>query len=235
MEEWRDIKGYEGMYQVSDKGRVRSLDREVYHYASGRQRIKGRMLRTCDGNTRYIKTSLSKDGGTKCFPIHQLVAIAFLGHIPNGPIDVVNHINEDRSDNSVSNLEVVTSRQNAIAYVSKREYTSIYTGVHYYPTNKTWIAQIVYNGAKVALGSHKTELEASNAYQSALSKIEDGTFNPSDYKRKCRSKYKGVGQNKYKSWTSIIYIKGKRVYLGSFKTELEAHEAYQKALLNPQQ
>ena len=92
-ERWKPIFGYDGMYEVSSLGRVRSL-----------KFGKTRVLKAETNGVGYLQVALCKDGKVKRFSIHRLVASAF---IPNDNIfnDQVNHINEDKSDNKVSNLE----------------------------------------------------------------------------------------------------------------------------------
>ena len=92
---WKDIEGFEGLYQISNMGNVKSLN---YH-RTGKERImKGRKDK--DG---YLLAHLSKDGKAKNYQIHRLVAIAFIPNPDNLP--VINHKNEIKSDNRVSNLE----------------------------------------------------------------------------------------------------------------------------------
>lgn len=103
-EVWKDIENYEGLYQVSNLGRVRSLDRED---AQGR-RIKGTVLAGSLNGKGYRKISLCRDGDVKNNLTHRLVAKAFLDNPNNLP--EVNH--EDKENNAVSNLEWCTSRYN---------------------------------------------------------------------------------------------------------------------------
>ena len=92
-------------------------------------------------------------------------------------------------------------------------------------------SRIYYDGISIHLGLFDNETDASDAYQKALSKIENGNFNPNDYKPKYSSKYKGVNFNKASNkWRAHITIKGSRKFLGYFKTEEEAYEAQQKVL-----
>ena len=112
---WKDVKGYEGYYQVSNLGRVKSLDRnyDVINKLGFKQRInsKGRIRIPQKGSNGYLFVSLSKDNKIKQILIHRMVAIAFL---PN-PDDLpeVNHKDECITNNAVNNLEWCTSKYNA--------------------------------------------------------------------------------------------------------------------------
>ena len=94
---WRDIKDYEGLYKVSNFGRVKSLN----YRNTGREKIL-QLNKTKNG---YIRVCLWKDGKTKAFLVHRLVALAFIDNIDLKPC--VNHIDEDKTNNSVENLEFV--------------------------------------------------------------------------------------------------------------------------------
>ena len=92
---WRDIKGCEGKYQVSNTGMVKSLN----YRRTGKERI----LKLDDNGHGYLYVSLSKDGKGKSYPVHKLVATAFLENPNNLP--EVNHKDEDKTNNCVENLE----------------------------------------------------------------------------------------------------------------------------------
>ena len=107
---WKDIEGYEGLYQVSNKGEVRSLD----HYRKGRngheQIVRGRILKINTSYGNYGSVMLSKNGVTKRFYVHRLVALAF---IPNPQcLPIVNHIDGNKHNNHVENLEWCTAQEN---------------------------------------------------------------------------------------------------------------------------
>lgn len=108
MEEWRDIQGYEGMYQVSNEGRVRSMDRTI-RTSTGDRFYKGRIIsgRVTNG---YIYFDLYVMGKRKEARANRLVAEAFIPNPNNLP--EVNHIDENPSNNKVENLEWVTHKQN---------------------------------------------------------------------------------------------------------------------------
>lgn len=111
-EEWKDIPGYEGYYQVSNLGRVRSLDRAVR--GGGRNPgtvfLPGRILKPRKHSRGYLRMTLSKEGINSEFYIHRLVCTVFFGGIPKDR--EINHINGNKTDNRISNLEIVTRRQN---------------------------------------------------------------------------------------------------------------------------
>ena len=102
IEIWKDIEGYEGLYQVSNLGNVRSLDRVVTNY-QGSFIKKGEVKTICNLTKGYKGVCLCKDGKQKTHKVHRLVAQAFLPNPDNLP--QVNHKDEDKTNNSVNNLE----------------------------------------------------------------------------------------------------------------------------------
>lgn len=108
-ERWRDVPGWEGLYQVSDLGRVKSLARIISRPPKGDLPLRERILRYGTNKRGYRQVALSRNcKGTSIF-IHKLVAAAFLGEA-NGR--EVNHISADKSDNTLSNLEYLTHDEN---------------------------------------------------------------------------------------------------------------------------
>lgn len=109
-EEWREIEGYEGLYQVSNLGRVRSLDRVVMKSNGVLLLVKGRILKLRPDTNGYIRACLSKDAVEICHSVHRLVAMAFI----DNPLNLleVNHKDENKKNNSVDNLEWCTSLYN---------------------------------------------------------------------------------------------------------------------------
>ena len=227
---WKDVPGYEGCYQVSNLGRVRSLDREVT-YTDGRVfSYKGKIINGTNSNG-YRNAGLTINKKVRTFTFSQLVAMAFLDHVPNGHKLVVDHINGDKSDNRATNLRIVTHRDNSSTCfrVNDDSFSSKHIGVSWNKTNSKWLSTIGYNKVCIHLGYFDNELEASNAYQSALSKIKDDSFNPKDYKPKYSSKHRGVSFHKgISKWVAQTTFNGKYKHIGSYKTEIEAHEAYKQ-------
>lgn len=111
-EVWKDIQGYEGYYQVSNKGRVKSLDRCVkFKHGKGTHFVPGKVLKPSLNIERgYLRVSLTKHNRSKFFRIHRLVAEAF---IPNPKcLPQVNHKDENRLNNYADNLEWCTNTYN---------------------------------------------------------------------------------------------------------------------------
>ena len=102
-EVWRDVKGYEGLYQVSDQGRVKSLGRKW--------RKSERFLKPVVRHDGYVVVGLYSGGKPKTFKVHRLVCEAFHENPDNKP--QVNHINEIKTDNRACNLEWATARENS--------------------------------------------------------------------------------------------------------------------------
>ena len=113
-ETWLPIKGYEGLYEISNFGNVKRLPKIVHHpcllgnnsfFVSKEIMLKHNILRG------YHQVTLMKDGKQKGFKVHRLVAFNFIGE-PPGPEYQINHIDGNKGNNHVSNLEWVTPMQN---------------------------------------------------------------------------------------------------------------------------
>lgn len=122
MEEWRPVKGYENLYEVSNFGQVRSVDREVVQSCTqwGKpmtRKIKGTTLVQIDNKNGYLKVALLSQGKRKSCFVHRLVAEAFVDNHYNKPC--INHIDYDRHNNKASNLEWCTHRENTLYSVDR--------------------------------------------------------------------------------------------------------------------
>lgn len=213
VEVWKTIDGYED-YQVSNLGRVKSL-------LFNRERIL-KYFNDCAG---YLQVKISKNKKPKTIRVHILVAIMFHGHKPDGTSKiVVDHIDNNKLNNCADNLQLITNRKNA----SKDRIggASNYVGVVFDKKLKKWRSAITFLYRCVYLGCYDSEIEAKNAYDKALSEINQGLDLNVLYPigRSKASKYKYVCINKKSGkWTSNY--KGK--HIGYFKTEEEAYEAVQ--------
>jgi hypothetical protein len=99
------------------------------------------------------------------------VAQNFLNHIPNGFESVVDHINRDKLDNKVSNLQVISQRENIVKDTDKENTSSKYIGVSYQKSRNLWTSRICINGKSKWIGRFKTEYEAHLAYENEKSKL----------------------------------------------------------------
>ena len=162
---WKDVPEYEGVYQVSSLGRVKSLARKS---SSGRQ-LNERILKTPLDGHGYCACNLYLNGKKKLFRVHQLVAIAFLNHKPNGMKIVIDHVDNDGSNNRLENLQLISQRENSSK--DKKGYSSKYVGVAWYEATSKWQAKIMIDGKRKHLGHFTNEIEAAQAYQLELSKI----------------------------------------------------------------
>ena len=114
---YQEIKGFEGLYEISRSGQVRSLPREIVRSNGVRQTFKRRLLAVTVDDKGYKKVSLQRKGKRVTLRIHTLLAREFMDNPKNLPM--VNHIDEVKSNNDLSNLEWCTHQYN-MAY-SKAE------------------------------------------------------------------------------------------------------------------
>ena len=111
MEEmWKDIENYEGLYQVSNLGRVKSLKRDIINNRYGVAHIKEKILKPRNDGKGYVRIVLYKNNQKKQFKIHRLVAQTFILNVQNKPF--VNHIDGNKQNNKVTNLEWCTCKEN---------------------------------------------------------------------------------------------------------------------------
>ncbi len=158
IEIWEDIPNYKGIYKVSNFGNVLCIRKSKHRFLSKRL-----------SHTGYYRVTLHKEAVRKTYFIHQLVAMAFLNHTPNGNILVINHKDFDKLNNHIDNLEIVTNRENSNKKHLKS--SSKYVGVDYHKKSEKFRARIVHNKKLIHLGFYDNEIDASNAYEKKLNEI----------------------------------------------------------------
>ena len=159
MEIWKDVVGYEGLYKVSNTGRVISLkcNRE-------------KEMKLVVNSAGYYSLSLYKNKKPKTFNVHTLVARAFLGHDKFNYEIVVDHINGDRLNNNTYNLRLTSQRENVFNKKDRvaGRYTSDVMGVWYSKSNDRWYSSVYVNGKSHYVGCFRTKESAYEAYKKAL-------------------------------------------------------------------
>ncbi len=172
MEEWKPIKGYENLYEVSNHGRARSLS-FWQTYKNGVKRLKkGRVLKVVVSHTGYATIVVIKQGEKKkTLSMHQQVAIAFLDHLPDGHNKIVDHIDKNKSNNHVNNLRVISQRLNCS--IKRKGATSKYIGVSFDKRSGKWRASYRKGNEskQTHIGSYTHEIDAHHAYQQALKEL----------------------------------------------------------------
>ena len=185
---WKDIPNYEGYYQVSNLGRVRKYKtkklRSIFDEKEELFKIRKQTV-SCHG---YYTIALVKLKEIKMFSVHQLVAMAFLNHIPCGMKLVVNHKNFDRLDNRVENLEIVSNRENSNQKHMKS--SSIYTGVIVDKKRDNYfISKIKIKSQSVHLGYYKDEKQASEMYELAVKLVDKYNGVAKDFRELVKKEY----------------------------------------------
>ena len=116
---WRDIKGFEGIYQVSNRGNIRSLDRISVNSYGMPRKLKGHIMKPYLNVYGYLDIGLSNCGAGNIFKVHRLVAEAFIPNPDNLP--QVNHKDENKTNNNVENLEWCTNRYNVKYSIERKK------------------------------------------------------------------------------------------------------------------
>jgi len=160
MEIWKDIQNFEGLYQASNLGRIKS-------FWYGKEKIISQTL----GSHGYYSLHLCKNNIRKVYLVHRLIYQTFKGELIKGL--VIDHISGDKLDNRLENLQQVSPRQNSVKGDTCKNTFSKYVGVSWHKKNNKWMSRISINGKRKVLGNYKTELEAHEAYQKALKSNED--------------------------------------------------------------
>jgi len=164
-EEWRDVVGYVGEYKISSMGRVQSVARTFTTHRKFKRthHVLEKILVTALSTTGYKQVHLCSRGSDKTKRVHKMVAEAFLGHIPCGHKEVIDHIDNNKINNEVSNLRLVTTRENVTKGMNLPK--SGYRGVS--KNGKGWRATIRIEGKRVLLGTFSDPKEAGIAYATA--------------------------------------------------------------------
>jgi hypothetical protein len=155
---WKHIKGYEGFYMINNLGVIMNTN--------------GKVLKQSISTDGYYVLGLCKFGKRTNFRVHVLMAINFLSHIPTKNI-VVDHKDNNPLNNHLSNLQVITTRENTSKDRFRKKYTSKYLGVYWHKHAKKWCASFGVGKKTINLGYYHNEIDAHNAYLDKLKEIEN--------------------------------------------------------------
>ena len=159
--EWCWIQDYENKYKIYKNGDIESC------YKNGNTKI----LKPRKNSRGYFSYILSKNGQPKQLLQHRLIGIYFIPNLDNK--EFIDHIDGDRTNNSISNLRWVSQQENQL---NKKNMGKYKKGVYFNKPNKKFRAQIQINGKKIFLGDYETEDEAAETYR--LKFIELHGFEP---------------------------------------------------------
>ena len=191
LETWKDIEGYEGLYQVSDFGEVRSLGMWTNIHGGFKRFLKGRVLKPSKDRGGYLYVLLYKNGNRKTYKVHRLVAQAFLPNPNNLP--EVNHIDENKENNKVCsgmvNLEWCTTKYNLNYGTRNKRSSDARRGVYNNPKKSDIVLQMTLDYVIIKEWASVRECGRNGFDQSTISKC-------------CNNKYGSQG-NVYKGYRWI--------------------------------
>jgi len=157
IEEWKDIEGYEGKYQISNYGYVKSL-------AQGNpKKVQDRILKFGKNHKGYLRAVLYQNGKRKYIAVHKLVAQTFLFDYDSAK--QIDHKDLNRLNNRVGNLRMCTQGQNqGNSPKITKKCSSIFKGVRWRKDNRKWSTHITYDHKTYVLGCFTTQIKAAKAY-----------------------------------------------------------------------
>lgn len=170
---WKSIKNYERLYEISNLGKVKSLPKK---WTCGKHKIVHKKDDTIlkygiDGNG-YCIVVLCKNRKPKTFKISHLVWDYFGDRLRNGRKLQVDHIDNNKQNDRIDNLQLLTCRGNISKWhLQNGKKTSQFTGISWDKKTKKWEAKIWIDGKKIYLGRFNDEINASLAYQNILKNI----------------------------------------------------------------
>lgn len=213
-ETWKDIEGYEGVYQVSNTGRIKSLERIINN-----KKVLSRLKIQRQNHRGHLMVDLQKNKSGKTLLVSRLVAKAFIPN-PNNYPDV-DHIieNKDKTNNRVENLQWITKRANTTKYYKNKNPNKI-IGVRYLYGN--YRCELRMDGKSICVSGFDTAEEAEKMY---LELINDKEKALSYYKveRPDKGLYFSKRANKW-----VAYSSEPKVYLGYFSEKEDARKAINK-------
>jgi hypothetical protein len=157
---WKDIVGFEGLYQISNYGNIKSCERYV-NSKIGKRIVYEKILSLSKDKNCYLMVVLYKNAIRKTVKVHRLVADAFIDKFDGK--NIVNHIDLNKQNNTVSNLEWVSSLENNCHSRLNIKSTSKYIGVYFSKRENNFRVSAKIKGKRFNLGKFENEEDAYNA------------------------------------------------------------------------
>lgn len=165
---FKDIPGFEGFYQVSNYGKVKSLNRKRNGVGFNVGEIKERILKPGLGGHGYYSVQLYKKSSSRSYKISVLVAMTFLNHNPFKSNLIVDHINNIKTDDRVINLQLISKRlNNSKDKNSETKHTGVYKSL------KKFRARAKVNNKMINIGTFESKELASEAYQNFIRNLNE--------------------------------------------------------------
>ncbi len=161
---FKQIKNYEGLYSISNFGKVRS-ELKSWHINNHKE---SSLLKIAKSDNGYYQANLRKNGKKKTVAVHVLVWDHFGKNLRNGRILQIDHIDNNKENNRIDNLQLCTARQNVSKDKKLHKKTSRYIGVSWHKGGRKWEAKIMIEGKQKHLGSFSNEHDAHLVYQKKL-------------------------------------------------------------------
>ena len=171
---WKDAKNFEGYYQVSNYGRIKTIPRKV-KAGTGHRIVKSKIKTPLISGDGYLISRLYKNNREYCVQVHQLVAFSFIGDYPHED-SVIDHIDFDKTNARLDNLRFISNRENVIRSINRAEKKAP-LGVYLIPAgrgrlkNNRWASSVKANNIKYYLGCFETAELASQAYQQKIAEL----------------------------------------------------------------
>lgn len=170
---WKDINGYEGLYRISNLGKVVSIPREILRRGGKPLKIKGGQKKLGIGSNGYYRVGLyDGNGHKKMLSVHRLLAIAFIPNPDNKPC--INHKDSDKLNLSITNLEWVTYQENTDHSISLYRFGMIGRTGDLHNKSKAVIAIEIKTRTERRFGSQREAARVLNLNQSNIGRVVNG-------------------------------------------------------------
>ena len=180
IEIFKDVPNYEGIYQVSNFGNVKSVSRTIKNN-KGFYLSKEIILKSAKSKNNYYSVVLRKENVSKTYRVHVLVAMAFLDFKPNKQVLTIDHKNGVRTDNRLENLQIVTQRENTQNYHKNKNGG---LGCVFHPQTKKWRSRIHINGFNIHLGLFEEKKTCEKIFIKASKNIHLFNGDKKEFKNK---------------------------------------------------